>query len=58
MTDAEIIAGIFGPPCNYSPLDEEMCENLYCDELCGGPYEDDAKCWQRYFDYKRKKEGK
>lgn len=56
MTDAEIIADIFGSPCNFSPIDEEMCATIECEELCGTSEATDAKCWQRYFDLKRKKE--
>lgn len=54
MTDAEIVAEIFGCPCNYSPIDEEMCLNCDCEHICGTPEQTDAKCWQRYFDLKRK----
>ncbi len=54
MTDAEIIADLFGCPCNYSPIDEEMCLSGECDDICGTSEETDAKCWQRYFDHKRK----
>ena len=55
MTDAEIIAELFGCPCNYTPIDEEMCANCDCEHLCGTPEQTDAKCWQRYFEYRRKK---
>lgn len=58
MTDAEIISEIFGPPCNYSPLDEEMGINCDCEDFCGSSEQTDAKCWQKYFDYKRKEEDK
>ena len=55
MTDAEIIAGLFGSPCNYSPIDEEMSADGDCEHICGTPEQTDATCWQRYFDIKRKK---
>ena len=37
MTDAEIIADIFGSPCDYSPIDEEMykMDNEWCAVVCG-----------------------
>ena len=57
MTDAEIIADMFGcPPCNFSPADEEMMtydDYTYCETHCGQPGQNDAACWQRYFDLKR-----
>ena len=56
MTEAEIIAELFGPPCGYSPIDEEMCINCDCEHFCGSSKQTDAACWQRYFDLKRKKE--
>lgn len=52
---ASIIADLFGYPCNYSPIDEEMVLTGNCEELCGSDKETAAKCWQRYFDLKRKK---
>lgn len=55
MTDAEIVAELFGSPCNYSPLDEELGETGDCEKICGDPEQTDAKCWQRYFDLKRKR---
>jgi len=56
MTDAEIIADIFGSPCDYSPIDEEMykMDNEWCAVVCGRC--SFAECWQRYFDLKRRKE--
>ena len=56
MTDAQIIAEIFGCPCNYCPIDEEMFADGGCEYICGTPEQTDAACWQRYFDLKRKKE--
>lgn len=53
MTDAEIIADLFGSPCDYSPIDEEMNNNEWCVECAKRT---DAECWQRYFDLKRSKE--
>ena len=53
MTDAEIIADLFGSPCNYSPVDEIILTDE-CENICGSPGVTDAKCWQRYFDLKRK----
>ena len=58
MTDAEIIAELFGCPCNYTPIDEEMCASCDCEPLCGTPEQTDAKCWQMYFDIKRKEDEK
>lgn len=54
MTDAEIVANIFGCPCNFSPIDEEMGATVECEDICGSDEQTDAKCWQRYFDLKRK----
>ena len=56
MTDAEIIAGLFGSPCNYSPIDEELNINYDCENFCGSAEQTDAKCWQMYFDLRKKKE--
>jgi hypothetical protein len=58
MTEAEIIAEIFGEPCNYSPIDEEMSEHCDCEHICGTAEQTNAKCWQRYFDYRKFKEQK
>ena len=58
MTEAEIIAEIFGEPCNYSPIDEEMSEHCDCEHCCGTPEQTSARCWQRYFDYRKKEEQK
>lgn len=54
MTDAEIIAELFGSPCDYCPIDEEMFRSGECETICGSDECTDAKCWQRYFDMKRK----
>ena len=58
MTDAEIIAELFGSPCNFSPIDEEMGLNYDCENFCGSDEQTDAKCWQMYFDLKRKENKK
>lgn len=58
MTDAEIIADIFGSPCNYSPIDDEMFADGHCEQICGTEERTDAKCWQRYFEIKRKEDEK
>ena len=56
MTDAEIVANLFGcPPCEFSPIDEEM-DGEECERICGSDEQTDAKCWQRYFDLKRKED--
>lgn len=56
MTDAEIVANLFGCPCDFTPIDEEMCATGWCEEMCGSDEQTNAKCWQRYFDLKRKEE--
>ena len=56
MTDAEIVADMFGPPCNFSPADEEVTLNCDCEHFCGSEEQTDAACWKRYFDFKRKQE--
>lgn len=56
MTDAEIIADMFGPPCNISPADEEVTLNCDCEHFCGSEEQTDAACWKRYLDFKRKEE--
>lgn len=43
---AKFLAGMFGCPCDYFPLDEEMYE--YCDE-CGM---DNVVCWEKVIDKK------
>ena len=58
MTDAEIIANIFGCPFNFSPIDEEMFATGECKDICGSDEQTDAKCWQRFFDLKRKEDEK
>lgn len=58
MTDAEIVAELFGSPCDYTPIDEEMGINCDCEHFCGSPEQTAATCWQRYFDLKRKEKEK
>ena len=53
MTNVEIITNIFGCPCNFSPIDEEMSATGECEDICGSDEQTDAACWQRYFDLKR-----
>lgn len=55
MTDAEIVAKLFGCPCDFSPMDEEMMATGECEAICGSDEQTDAKCWQRYFDLVRKR---
>lgn len=43
---AKLLAGMFGCPCDYFPLDEEMYE--YCDD-CGM---DNVVCWEKVIDKK------
>lgn len=51
---SQITADLWGAPCNYSPLDEEicLCPNTHCDEICGTPEASDARCWEMYFNLK------
>lgn len=51
---SQITADLWGAPCNYSPLDEEicLCPNTRCDEICGTPEASDARCWEMYFNLK------
>lgn len=49
---AEIVADLFGCPCDYTPIDEEMCMSGLCDEICGTSQQTDSKCWKRYFKLK------
>ena len=51
---SQINADLWGAPCNYSPLDEEicLCPNTRCDEICGTPEASDAECWKMYFNLK------
>lgn len=51
---SQITADLWGAPCNYSPLDEEicLCPNTPCDKICGTPEASDAGCWEMYFKLK------
>lgn len=44
---ARLLADTFSSPCNFSPLDEEMCD--VCGENCDM---DDEKCWARWIKLK------
>ena len=57
MTDAEIIADMFGAPCDYN-LDLDMLNKICdCENECGSE-QTPAICWQRYFDTKRNSDKK
>ncbi len=60
MTDAEIVAEMFGAPCDYNlnlETQNELTEICDCENECGSE-QTPAICWQRYFDLKRKEEEK
>ena len=44
----ELLAEWFDSPCNYSPMDEQMFKDNYCESHCGKIT--DAECWKRYFE--------
>ena len=46
----ELLAEWFDSPCNYSPMDEQMFKDSYCESHCGKVT--DAECWKRYFEKK------
>lgn len=55
MTDlekiAKALAGIWGCPCDFSPLDETMqkyCYENYTDESGECCTMDDTECWRRW----------
>lgn len=52
----EIIAELFGSPCDYSPMDEVMLKNEQCEKVCG--YDKNANCWYRYFQYESQRRNK
>lgn len=54
MSIAKIVSDLFGSPCDYSPIDEEMCMNGQCEEICGSDEQTDVNCWKRYFELKLK----
>ena len=43
---AKYLADLFGCPCNYSSLDEEMAN--YCGDECN--MDDDVACWLKVFE--------
>lgn len=45
---AMFIAEVFGCPCDYSPLDEEVQE--YCNKNYEDCVDDDTGCWLRVID--------
>lgn len=48
---AEHLADVFETPCNYSPLDVQMCD--YCEDCDGNR---PVECWKRVFEMWRKNE--
>lgn len=50
---AKALAGIWGCPCDFSPLDEEMQEYC-CDKYDNGIDEfctmDETECWRRWLE--------
>lgn len=46
------LAQMFESPCDFSPIDDFMCENGDCEDCCGKL--SDAECWERYFKTKLK----
>jgi hypothetical protein len=44
----EELAELFDSPCNYSPMDEKMFQDSYCESHCGKIT--DKECWKRYFE--------
>ena len=44
----EVLAELFDSPCNYSPIDEQMFKDNYCESHCGKVENKD--CWKRYFE--------
>ena len=57
MTDAEIVAEMFGAPCDYNIDLNTLNEICDCENECGSE-QTPAICWQRYFDLKRRMEDK
>lgn len=47
----EVIAELFDSPCNYSPIDEQMFADKYCESHCGKIT--DKECWEQYFEKRR-----
>lgn len=44
----EELAELFDSPCNYSPVDERMFQDSYCESHCGKIT--DKECWKQYFE--------
>ena len=44
----EELAELFDSPCNYSPIDEKMFQDSYCESHCGKVT--DKECWKQYFE--------
>ena len=44
----EELAELFDSPCNYSPMDEKMFQDSYCESHCGKIT--DKECWKQYFE--------
>ena len=43
-----VIAELFESPCNFSPIDEYMLQDNFCESHCGEVADKD--CWKRYFE--------
>lgn len=43
-----VLAELFDSPCNFSPMDEYMLQDEYCEHNCGKVADKD--CWKRYFE--------
>ena len=50
MTNKElkVIADVFSTPCEYSPMDEFVLENIgeWCEKNCG--HVSKEQCWRKY----------
>lgn len=44
----EELAELFDSPCDYSPMDEKMFQDSYCESHCGKVT--DKECWKQYFE--------
>lgn len=44
------LAELFECPCNFSPMDEIMCDSEVCANDCGEI--SNSECWYRYFKVK------
>ena len=56
MTEAEIIAELFSWPCDYGDLATVIAEDDWCEKNCSTDSNCAAKCWQRYFELRKKQE--